>query len=256
MSERPALDGLMRELDLWAEAGREATLWWRDDDLQKPGTALDPLLEMAQESGWVPGLAVVAQGMAADALAARLAAARVEILVHGVAHANHASPQAKKCEFPSTRPVPEMIADVKAAHRRLSAAFPDSFLSAFVPPWNRIAPELVAELACVGFRGVSTFGPRKTPEDAPGLVRLNTHVDVIDWRGNRRFVGVETVAENLRLHLEARRHGHVDAAEASGLLTHHLVMVQEDWRGLAALTRALRAHGAVRLFSPSQGFEH
>ncbi len=36
-TDADARDALRRELDAWAEAGRTATLWWRDDDTSAPG---------------------------------------------------------------------------------------------------------------------------------------------------------------------------------------------------------------------------
>ena len=50
-----------------------------------------------------------------------------------------------------------------------------------VPPWNRIAPQVVAGLPALGFKALSVFGP----EAAADLPLFNTHVDVIDWRGTR-----------------------------------------------------------------------
>ena len=35
------------ELDAWAETGRSATLWWRDDDAVAPTPALDAQLRIA-----------------------------------------------------------------------------------------------------------------------------------------------------------------------------------------------------------------
>ena len=63
---------LLRELDRWDAEGLTATIWWRDDDLQRPTPALEPLLAMAEATEWVPGLAVVPEGADMGGLAARL----------------------------------------------------------------------------------------------------------------------------------------------------------------------------------------
>ena len=48
MKTQPWQD-LRDELDRWAEAGRTATLWWRDDDAVMPGPLLDRLAERLSE---------------------------------------------------------------------------------------------------------------------------------------------------------------------------------------------------------------
>ncbi|MEK9660397.1 MAG: hypothetical protein VW644_01455, partial [Alphaproteobacteria bacterium] len=39
-------DALAAELDVWAAAGRTATLWWRDDDADAASPALERLLAL------------------------------------------------------------------------------------------------------------------------------------------------------------------------------------------------------------------
>ena len=55
MTGSPGAAELLRELDRWASDGLTATIWWRDDDLQRPTPALEPLLTMADATGWAPG---------------------------------------------------------------------------------------------------------------------------------------------------------------------------------------------------------
>lgn len=245
---------LLRELGRWDAEGLTATIWWRDDDLQRPTPALEPLLAMAEATEWVPGLAIVPEGADMGGLAARLAGAGTELLVHGFAHQNHAANGEKKCEFPASRALDDKCGDARAALSALRDAFPELLLPCFVPPWNRIAPDLVEALPGCGFRGLSTFGPRQASSAVPGLRCVNTHSDVIDWRGTREFVGSGAVAAALAAHLEARRTGRADPAEPSGLLTHHLVMVGEDWRALEALMLEVKSHRAVELIAPHDCF--
>jgi len=254
MTGSPGTEALLRELDRWASDGMTARIWWRDDDLQRPTPALEPLLAMADATGWAPGLAVVPEGTDADALTARLAGTGAELLVHGLAHRNHAPASEKKCEFPASRPLVDMCRDARDGLTRLREAFPGLLLPCFVPPWNRIAPDLVDCLADCGFTGLSTFGPRHAPDAAPGLRCVNTHIDVIDWRGTQKFVGTDAVVAALVSHLEARRTGRADAEEPSGLLTHHLVMVDEEWRALETLALEMKSHAAVELIAPRDCF--
>ena len=65
------------------------------------------------------------------------------------------------------------------------------------------------------------------------LPRLDTHVDLIDWRGGRRFAGAGTVLGALVDALAARR-GAGDPSPA-GVLSHHLVHDAATWRFLEDL---------------------
>jgi len=65
--------------------------------------------------------------------------------------------------------------------------------SVMVPPWNRIAPGLVPTLPEIGFRGLSTFGRRRRARPVSGLLQINTHADLIDWKSGGGFAGEATV---------------------------------------------------------------
>ena len=52
-------DDLARELDSWAEAGRVARFWWRDDDAIEPTPALSRLLDLGDTHGIEVAVAVV-----------------------------------------------------------------------------------------------------------------------------------------------------------------------------------------------------
>jgi len=239
-------DNLYRELDEWNFAGREAGLWWRDDDAQAPTAALDRALELARKYDAPLALAVIPAGLDA-ALPAHLesAGAAVTVLQHGFAHANHAPAGMKKTEL-AHRPAAQVQRELAAGFATLRAAFGEKFVPALTPPWNRIAPELLPGLSALGFTGLSTFGPRASPSPAPGVRAVNTHADIIDWKGGRVFAGAGAAAAALIAHLRARRLGEVDDAEPTGLLTHHLAHDAAAWEFLDELFAALDEHPAVR----------
>lgn len=247
-----ALAPLLAELDAWAAVGRQATLWWRDDDATQPTPALEALLAVAAETGVAPVLAVIPFAATA-ALAERLARApAVRVWQHGLRHVNRAPAGAKSQELVVAAKEgnrADILHHLAEGRARMQALFGAQFSPALVPPWNRIQSELVPGLAGVGFAALSTFKPRPTPEAAPGLAQLNTHVDVIDWRGGRRFIGDEATASALAAHLRARRLGNVDAAEPTGLLTHHLVMDGRAWGFLRTLFLNTKEHPAA-LWAP------
>src|SRR5262245_19543678 len=95
---------LQDEAARWAEAGRAADLWWRDDDAADTGPALDRLIALQRDSGVPLALAVV-PARATPALADRLAGEPgIAVVQHGYAHTNHAAAGAKKVELGLERP--------------------------------------------------------------------------------------------------------------------------------------------------------
>ena len=121
----------------------------------------------------------------------------------------------------------------------LADAFGCAFLAVLVPPWNRLDTGLVERLTGCGFVGLSTFG-RRAGEAAPGLALINTHLDPVDWRGTRLFVG-ETAALTRLIAV-------LDAEEPIGILSHHLAMDEAGWAFLDRLLRVLADHPGARLY--------
>ena len=226
------------ELDAWAACGRIVRFWWRDDDAVAPSPALDRLLALAEG---VPLTLAVIPEMAEPALAGRLAEApQVAVVQHGVAHENHAAPDAKRVELTQAGAAPALV----AASKRLAELFGEQILPVLVPPWNRIAPALVPLLPGCGFAGLSTFGPRPQRLAAPGLVQVNTHADPVNWRA-RRARPVAEFATGLAETLEARRRGRADADEPVGLLTHHRLGDRAIEAMVAALASLVSDHPAA-----------
>ena len=237
--------GLEDELDTWKRAGRTATLWWRDDDATRDGPALRRLLSLVGALRLPVALAVVPADAEADLTDALGAAPEAVVLQHGWDHVNRAVPPARKAELAAGRPWREVGAELARGRERLSALFPDRFLPVMVPPWNRIDPALVNRLPEAGFRGLSAYRARERAEAAPGLGQVNCHADPVDWRGGRGFAGAEAVLAALVGHLRARREGTADAAEPTGILTHHQVHDEPSWAFLAELAARVHRHAAA-----------
>lgn len=245
MSDWPTLE---REFDLWAVTGATPTLWWRDDDAV---AATPALVALKSAAGAVPlALAVIPaadspavegrappspEGVALAEAVAGWPGARV--VVHGYGHRNHAGATMKKSEFPAGRDVAAMRDDLSRGLTRLGTLFGPRLLAVLVPPWNRIADALLPLLPGSGFRGLSRFSEPPYPRpriEVPGLREVNTHVDVVDWRGTWGFAGEAACLGRLAGHLAARRLGRA-ADLPTGILTHHLVHDAATWRFLANL---------------------
>lgn len=245
---------LRAELDQWSASGRRATLWWRDDDASAATPALARMLAVAAANSVPLALAVIPARLGPDLVDAVAPAAGCTVLQHGFEHRNHAAAGERSCELGANRPLAVTAEELVRGRERLRAAFGVRFLPILVPPWNRIAAELVALLPQLGYRGLSTFAPRKNALAAPGVAQCNTHVDPIAWRRGRRFVGEDEAAARLSAHLALRRNGAVDPAEATGLLTHHLDFDEAAWRFVDTLLERTRAHPAVSWLAAEAAF--
>ncbi|HXF55211.1 MAG TPA: polysaccharide deacetylase family protein [Hyphomicrobiaceae bacterium] len=221
-----------QELAHWCRAGRTARLWLRDDDATDDTPALRRYAELVA-SHRAPVLLAVIPARATCGLADYLANQPLfDPAVHGYAHANHAKPGEKSQEFPIHRGSEVIRAEITQGRRRLTELFGERLTAVYVPPWNRISPEVAGLLPGLGFSALSAFGARPLLGAPSSLCEVNTHVDIIDWRGNRGGRAHDWLARELADQLAlARTHGrnHV------GLLTHHLVHDDRAWRFLELL---------------------
>jgi hypothetical protein len=230
---------LARELERWSEAGRTPTFWWRDDDAVAPSAELDRLLAV---TGGVPlGLAVI-PALAEPALAERLAERpEVGILQHGWRHANHAR-GGKPSEYPAHRAAAEVRAELEEGRRRMLALFGARALPVFVPAYHGFDDCFLPLLPAAGLSALSRKHARPWAA-AGGLVQCNVHAVPIAWSPPPRFCGAATVLDALLQHLEGRRTGQCDAAEPTGILTHHLAQDAESYEFLTVLKQVIAAHG-------------
>lgn len=239
---------LMAEFDCWEEAGKVATLWWRDDDAVAPTARLGRLLSIA--SGVPVSLAVIpadAEQELAQWLADYLRSApkaSVAVLQHGWRHLNHSGVE-KKSEFPAERPISETASELAAGRARLTDLFGTRAQPVLVPPWNRFDDSLLGLLARCGLTGISRARARSASSRALGIIEANIHVDLVAWKGSRGFVGEDAALGNLVDHLRARRLRGGWADEPTGILTHHLVQDEATDAFLDRLIAVSVAHPAV-----------
>jgi len=218
---------LEAELNAWSDAGRVASFWWRDDDAVSAGPRLDQLIDISSNSGLL--LAVIPMHLNPSLTTAVANAPHVYVAQHGYAHINHA-PRGLGLgawELGMHRGLETVMAEIETGRATLEDRFQSQFLQVLVPPWNRIAPELIKPVAASGFCGVSAFGPREE---------------------------ISPVQGQLCEHLEARRAGSVDADEPTGFLTHHIDLDEAGWKFSTRLANMIHQHKAARWCSPKQLF--
>jgi hypothetical protein len=156
-------------------------------------------------------------------------ARHVTPIVHGWAHQNHAPQGAKKQEFGAHRPLDTMRHELLLAMSRMKELFAERMAAIFVPPWNRIAPDLIPALRELGYAALSTFG---VCTENRGIPEINTHVDIIDFRGTRGCRQHSVLAKDIAAALS---HSFHHGRYAVGILSHHLVHDEAAFEFLADL---------------------
>ncbi len=237
---------LGRELDRWSDQGLEARFWWRDDDASENTAELERLLRLSRQRQVPLALAVIPARLKPNLAGMIGKFDRISVLQHGYSHASHALEGQRNIEFGGSRPTAELARDLGRGYDLIRRPFGNLLLPVLVPPWNRIEQRVIDELPQLGFRGLSTLKARRAAEAAPGLLQVNVHLDPINWPHRSGFVGVYPAIAVLVQHLVARRSGYRDAAEPTGILSHHLVQNEATWLFLDRLLAFLNQHPAVR----------
>lgn len=247
-------DALARELDLWAAQRRRATLWLRDDDACSDSPALARLLALARTHAVPVAIAAIPAALEPTLAPALEGCDEATVVQHGFAHRNHAPAGERSAELYDGRDTSLCIDELCRGRARLAGAFGERFLPILVPPWNRAGEKLVLRLAAAGYTGLSRFGHRDAREAAPGLPQVNTHVDPIAWRRDRRFIGEDEALSRVVAHLRARREGDDDADEPTGVLTHHLAFDDAAWDFVDALLARTTSHPACKWLDVRETF--
>ena len=243
---------LQHELDLWAESGSTATFWWRDDDAVEKTPQLRKLDALSRDTKVPVSIAVIPAGLH-DSLPQFLRQRDNFIaLQHGYSHRNYALKGAKKIELGGDHSSEEIKVELVTGRCLLDAAFGEQFIPVLVPPWNRIERRVYPVLIGSGFSGVSSMWARETAYPVKGLLQVNTHLDPVDWRHGRRFIGVAIAIGQIHRHLSSRRRAAEDITEPTGLLTHHLVQNDEVWAFCRTLFETLNRHPAAQWLDASE----
>ena len=245
---------LDEELNAWKVARVRATFWLRDDDAEAETPELRRLLEIGRRRAVPICLAVIPKDANSDLAETVSQYDGVWVIQHGWCHANHAGPEEKKFELGDHRPRNVIADELARGDAKLRGLFGGRYEKVLAPPWNRIGERTAAALADLGYKGLSVFGPRDRTVAAAGLVRVNTHVDIIDWKATRAFRGDAAVIAQAVAHLRARRTGATDADEPTGLITHHLVHDEDCWKFVERFLAFTRARDCVRWLSAAEIF--
>ena len=236
---------LQDELDLWSDSNNSATFWWRDDDATRETAELKRLDSLSQDLGIPLALASI-PSLLDNSLPAYLSGRNnFTVFQHGYSHSSYAAEGIKRIEVGGERSTDEIQTQLTTGLQKMQDSFIDQFLPVLVPPWNRIESRAYAALVSAGFCGVSSMWARASEYPAEGLLQVNTHLDPVNWRHDRGFIGESISIAHICKHLIGRRSGGQTSNEPTGILTHHLAQTEDVWVFTGKLMRKLSEHPAV-----------
>ncbi len=225
---------LAAAIEAAAAADRTVEFWWRDDDAVGSCDELERLLSIAD--GRAVALSVI-PGRADASLVALLARHDgYAVLQHGWLHVNHAPASAPKSEWPTGRALEPARDDLRMGGKRLRELFGPRYRPILVPPWGRVAPEVVECARELGYLALSLHGP---PRRRHALPAVNTSVDLADWAAGGRFIGAGRALDALVARITA---GGTEPMESStiGILTHHRCLDEDGFVFLEELVGFLK----------------
>lgn len=228
-----------RELAAWTRHGRTLSLWWRDDDARRPTPQLDRLLALSEQYK-VPLTLAVIPSAECGYLAKRINDLRLLTTVqHGIDHINRAKANERAQEMSAEWGAYEIAERLETTRREL-ACMPNSF-PVFVPPWNVTHPSLATALQMTGFKG---WAPGREVQQSQGLVRTDTHLEILRWKHGARFRGERCFMRRLiRLARERRQAGRW--TEPIGILTHHLQQDEASWKFLERFISCTKQNATI-----------
>lgn len=237
---------LERELKQWKDGS--AHFWWRDDDAFQYTPELGELLELRKELD-LPLAVSVIPFQAEESLVSPLDQPGIWVLQHGGDHRNHSPAKRPAGEFVEGRSPAEVQAQLERGRERLETMFGERFLPVLVPPFGRLAKELLPSVHASGLRRVSLgVGPR------PGLWQTwEVHLDVVDWTA-MSAVSVSKLVRRCVVALRLRRLGVIRREAPIGVLTHHGSHSREAWALTRELLTRLAESPAVSFRSPPELF--
>jgi hypothetical protein len=218
--DKKCWQAVIDELARWRQEGKSARLWLRDDDAVEVTPALEDYAALTNHFDMPFTLAVIPQPATKQLADWVDNQPGCSIGVHGFAHQNHAPAGQKKCETGLHRGRDVIVEELTAGRKKLIDFFGKHYVDMLVPPWNRIDAKLVDELPAIGFKCLSAYGRAHSNRLARQPFILNTHIDIIDWKGSRGGLPSRQLANRLADALTAARK---DDFAVVGILTHHLI---------------------------------
>jgi hypothetical protein len=236
------------ELALWRKNNLTPQIWWRDDDATGITPELKQLRELMIKTDFPVMLAVI-PSLAKPDLPKFLNQEKLfSVATHGFAHYNHADPGIKKTELTENsngRTIAAVLDELAKSRAIIERMFGLVSSQILVPPWNRISKNVLRHLPSAGFHMLSTFTDNKL--ELP-IKQINCHIDLMEWRPERRGKDFDIIVQELVACLENRRLSR-NPEEPIGILSHHLVHDGTAWQASEKLMHLISQRPEIKILS-------
>jgi len=233
--------GLRPCLEKLEEEGKDINIFLRDDDIDEDEETLRHLFDISLACG-VPLNVEIIPGNLKDAAIGLLKEQKrfyprlIEFNQHGWKHLNHEN-EGRKCEFGASRTFEQQFEDISRGKAQIEEIFDESFYPVFTPPWNRCTEDTFKVLDQLGFK---VFSKDRGDQLVTGFGfrEISTTLDLYRWKGVPAMKSPEEIVEKLIAQM-----GVIDPI---GILLHHKVMGDAEFRFLYLLLSLFRKHSNVR----------
>jgi hypothetical protein len=213
----------------------EARIFFRADDVGKPGKQFNRLIETFKKNSIPLCLAVVPTWLTTTRFDEflRLTGKKSSQWCwhqHGWRHQNHET-SGKKQEFGPGRPAKEQFRDLANGKKHLQNIMGNSFSPFFTPPWNRCSIDTLHGLHTLKFQAVSRSINAK-PFSPPELPDIQISIDL----HTRKETDPKTCLNNLLKEMERSI-----SNSYGGIMIHHQLMDQNSFDFLDLILRKVRS---------------
>ena len=234
---------LSDELKKWEGINRTPIFWLRDDDITKGNSNIFRLINLCESNDTSLYLAAIPAEIDLKLVNKIKDYSKVYFFQHGYTHRNHSPGKISKSEFSSIREIDTMNSEIQKGFKILSDCCGEKFLPVFVPPWNRMTEKLFPFLPKLGLKAYS--GKKTSFTKIKEIFIRDAHVDIINWKNNRKFIGEIIAIKEIVNQLVSTRKNQSVTTMPTCILTHHKVMGDDSFLFLETLIKKSKELGAI-----------
>jgi len=248
-----AYEKFLKEVARCNESSIPLHFWWRDDDLISNSTQFENICKISSQLSIPLLCSIIPKLISKDLKLNGTNTNFVSYCQHGWAHVNHEPDGQNKSEFGSHRSTLRVKSDIEQGSKILSNLTADRLCSVFVPPWNRFDLSHIQTLKELGFDYLSSYGLQEDTHLPINLSIINTHIDIIYWgKDGAHMRNLEEIYATLTELIKQYQSNYIKTkiAEAIGILSHHRVMLEQDFQSLIHLMESIKSAPGTSFIAP------
>ena len=213
--------------------------WFRDDDVKTNSLNTEKFTEFLLSENILYSFAAIPYFVNKELGILFSKYENINVIVHGYNHENHATAKVGKSEFPLERLILNSN-DLSQGLKLIEENFSQHQIrKIFVPPWNNFNSQNCLDLENLGYKAISCYR-NYLPLELNNLKRVDTHIDVINWKVGK-VKSIHEIFSELKSLL-------IEEIYSIGFLTHHLVYFQEQVDLLSQIFHLMRSCDVKNVF--------